>query len=123
MKKVFFALIVLISTNIQLSAQLQADTLSNINLEEVIVSATRAGENTPVSYSNIDEAQLKKQNAANNLPVVLQTLPSLVSFTEGGTGVGNTSLRIRGTDATRINVTLNGMPLNNPETQEVYWVN
>lgn len=61
MKKVFFALIVLISTNIQLSAQLQADTLSNINLEEVIVSATRAGENTPVSYSNIDEAQLKNK--------------------------------------------------------------
>lgn len=123
MKKVFLALIVLISTNSELSAQLQADTLSNIKLEEVIVSATRAGENTPVSYSNIDEAQLKKQNAANNLPIVLQTLPSLVSFTEGGTGVGNTSLRIRGTDATRINVTLNGMPLNNPETQEVYWVN
>lgn len=124
MKKVFLALIVLAFTHIQLSAQkMQADTLSNVQLEDVIVSATRAGKNTPLSYSNIDEAQLKKQNAASSIPVILQTLPSLVSYTEGGTGVGNTSLRIRGTDATRINVTLNGMPLNNPESQEVYWVN
>ncbi len=124
MKKVFFcALIVLISSHFQISAQLQADTLSNLQLEEVIVSATRAGKSTPMSYSNINEAELKKQNAGTNIPMVLQTLPSLVSFTEGGTGVGNTSLRIRGTDATRINVTLNGMPINNPESQEVYWVN
>ncbi len=124
MKKVFLgALIVLISSHFQLSAQLKADTLSNLQLEEVIVSATRAGKSTPMTYSNINEAELKKQNAASNIPIVLQTLPSLVSFTEGGTGVGNTSLRIRGTDATRINVTLNGMPLNNPESQEVYWVN
>lgn len=123
MKKVFFALTVLIFSHTQLSAQMQVDTLSNLQLEEVIVSATRAGKSTPMSYSNINEAELKRQNAGTNIPMILQTLPSLVSFTEGGTGVGNTSLRIRGTDATRINVTLNGMPLNNPESQEVYWVN
>ncbi len=123
MKKVFLALLVLISLHSQVSAQAQADSLSNVHLEEVVVSATRAGENTPLSYSNIDESQLKKNNAAQSIPVVLQTLPSLVAITEGGTGVGNTSLRIRGTDATRINVTLNGMPLNNPESQEVFWVN
>ena len=123
MKKVIFALLVLVFSHSQVSAQVEADSLSNIKLEEVVVSATRAGKNTPVSYTNIGEAQLKKNNAAQNIPVVLQTLPSLVAITEGGTGVGNTSLRIRGTDATRINVTLNGMPLNNPESQEVYWVN
>ena len=123
MKKVFFALTVLIFSHTQLSAQMQVDTLSNLQLEEVIVSATRAGKSTPMSYNNINEAELKRQNAGTNIPMILQTLPSLVSFTEGGTGVGNTSLRIRGTDATRINVTLNGMPLNNPESQEVYWVN
>lgn len=123
MKKVILALSVLISLHTQVSAQAHADSLSNIQLEEVVVSATRAGKNTPVTYSNIGQTQLKKNNTAQNIPVVLQTLPSLVAFTEGGTGVGNTSLRIRGTDATRINVTLNGMPLNNPESQEVYWVN
>ena len=123
MKKVILALLVLVISHSQVSAQAHADSLSNVQLEEVVVSATRAGKNTPVSYSNIGEAQLKKNNSAQNIPVVLQTLPSLVAITEGGTGVGNTSLRIRGTDATRINVTLNGMPLNNPESQEVYWVN
>ena len=123
MRKVILALMVLVFSHSQVSAQAQADSLSNVQLEEVVVSATRAGKNTPVTYTNIGEAQLKKNNSAQNIPVVLQTLPSIVAITEGGTGVGNTSLRIRGTDATRINVTLNGMPLNNPESQEVYWVN
>lgn len=99
------------------------DSLNHIQLEELVVSATRAGSNTPVSYSNIDASDIKKQNAARNIPAILQTTPSLVSFTEDGLGVGNTYFRIRGTDATRINVTLNGMPLNNPESQEVFWVN
>jgi iron complex outermembrane receptor protein len=100
-----------------------ADSLEFIQLEEVIVSGTRAGLQTPVSYTNITSSDIKKQNAGRNIPAILQTTPSLVSFTEDGLGVGNTYFRIRGTDATRINVTLNGMPLNNPESQEVYWVN
>ncbi len=99
------------------------DSLGHIQLEEVIVSGTRAGQQTPVSYSNISSSDIQKQNAARNIPAVLQSTPSLVAFTEDGLGVGNTYFRIRGTDATRINVTLNGMPLNNPETQEVFWVN
>lgn len=131
MKKVilFVILIFLSVSGYQLIAQaepdavLQTDSLEHFQLEEVIVSGTRAGNNTPVSYSNISSADIKKQNAARNIPAILQTTPSLVSFTEDGLGVGNTYFRIRGTDATRINVTLNGMPLNNPETQEVFWVN
>ncbi len=99
------------------------DSLSHIQLEEVVVSGTRAGVNTPVSYSNISMSDIRKDNAARNIPAILQNSPSLVSFTEDGLGVGNTYFRIRGTDATRINVTLNGIPLNNPETQEVFWVN
>jgi len=101
----------------------QRDSLEFIQLEEVIVSGTRAGLLTPVTYTNITSSDIKKQNAGRNIPAILQTTPSLVSFTEDGLGVGNTYFRIRGTDATRINVTLNGMPLNNPESQEVYWVN
>ena len=99
------------------------DSLDHIQLEELVVSGTRAGAGTPVSYSNISASDIKKQNGARNIPAILQTTPSLVSFTEDGLGVGNTYFRIRGTDATRINVTLNGMPLNNPESQEVFWVN
>ena len=128
MKKVFFSILLTLfsATVFQTMAQADAasgDSINNIRLEEVIVSATRAGAQTPVSYSNISSAEIKRQNAARNIPAILQTTPSLVSFTEDGLGVGNTYFRIRGTDATRINVTLNGMPLNNPESQEVFWVN
>lgn len=138
MKKVFLLsmLISLSATGYQLAANSGAaspektdvkvaspDSLNHIQLEELVVSGTRAGTNTPVSYSNIAASDIKKQNAARNIPAILQNTPSLVSFTEDGLGVGNTYFRIRGTDATRINVTLNGMPLNNPESQEVFWVN
>ena len=99
------------------------DSLERIQLEDVVVTATRAGNRTPVPHSNISGAEIKGHGTATNLPMLLQTLPSVVAFTEGGTGVGNTSFRIRGTDATRINVTLNGMPLNNPVSSEVFWVN
>lgn len=124
MKKVFLLPAILLALVYQVRAQnTQTDSLDQIQLEEVIVSATRAGQNTPVTYSNISSSDIKKENAARNIPAVLQYQPSIVSFTEDGLGVGNTAFRIRGTDATRINVTLNGMPLNNPESQEVYWVN
>ena len=76
-----------------------------------------------MAYSNFSETEIKKDNAARNIPLILQSQPSFVAFTEDGSGTGNSSMRIRGTDATRINVTLNGIPLNNPESQEVYWVN
>src|SRR5690554_3980797 len=124
MKKVFFLLILIFlsAEGYQLLAA-SPDSLDHVQLEEVVVLATRAGVNTPVSYSNISISDIRKENAARNIPAILQTTPSLVSFTEDGLGVGNTYFRIRGTDATRINVTLNGMPLNNPETQEVFWVN
>lgn len=123
MKKVFLTLAGCLAL-IPLSAQTEkADSIRHVQLEEVFVSATRAGQNTPVSYTNIPKTELTKYSAARNIPAILQNTPSLVSFTEDGLGVGNTYMRIRGTDATRINVTLNGMPLNNPESQEVFWVN
>lgn len=124
MNKIFLLPIVFLAFSFQLVAQnVSTDSVELIQLEEVIVSGTRAGQRTPMAHSNVSSGELKKENAAVNLPMVLQSLPSVVAFTEGGTGVGNTAFRIRGTDATRINVTLNGMPLNNPESSEVYWVN
>lgn len=124
MRKIYLLPILFIVLGGRLQAQEeQTDSLKNVRLEEVIVSATRAGQTTPVSYSNVSVSDIRQQNAARNIPAVLQVTPSLVSFTEDGLGVGNTYFRIRGTDATRINVTLNGMPLNNPESQEVFWVN
>ena len=111
------------ATTVVSFAQNNADSLKTVNLDEVVVSATRAGNKTPMAYSNMNEQAIKSDNGAKNVPYILQTLPSMVAYSEDGSGVGNTSFRIRGTDATRINVTLNGMPLNNPESQEVYWVN
>lgn len=121
MKKVFITLSAILFTG-GLYAQ-QADSLKVVKLDAVVVSATRVSGDAPVAVSNLNESEIKKENATKNIPALLQTLPSVVSYTEGGTPVGNTSFRIRGTDANRINVTLNGMPLNNPESQEVYWVN
>lgn len=122
MKKEFFTSVFLIA-GISLQAEEIPDTLKQVSLNEIIVSATRVKEGTPVAFSNLSAKEIKATNTARNIPYILQTLPSVVSYSEDGSGVGNTSLRIRGTDATRINVTLNGMPINNPESQEVYWVN
>lgn len=123
MKKVFLTLSAIILSSAGVYSQQQKDSLKVVKLEEVVISATRASKDAPIAYSNLNEKQIKEDNAAKNIPSLLQTLPSVVAYTEGGTGVGNTSFRIRGTDANRINITLNGMPLNNAETQEVYWVN
>jgi len=124
MKKVFSTFIVLFALcSISVAQKMQLDSLKQFDLEEVVVASTRAGSSTPVTYVDVSADEIKQRNAAQNIPSILQTLPSLVAFSEDGSGLGNTSFRIRGTDATRINVTLNGMPLNNPESQEVYWVN
>ncbi|MCL2412956.1 MAG: TonB-dependent receptor [Bacteroidales bacterium] len=102
----------------------QIDEISRLlELESVTVEAIRADDQTPVSFSNMSQAEIQRLNNATNIPVLLQLMPSVVAFTENGTAMGNTSFRIRGVDASRINVTLNGLPLNNPASQEVFWVN
>jgi iron complex outermembrane receptor protein len=90
--------------------------------EEVIVSATRAGSGTPVTYTDIAGDQIRRQNPAQDLPFLLALTPSLVETSESGTGIGYTGMRIRGTDGSRINVTLDGIPLNDAESQQVFWV-
>lgn len=91
-------------------------------MEEVIVSATRAGEKTPVTYTSVSEEEIKKSNLGQDLPFLLSMTPSLVETSEAGAGVGYTSLRIRGTDDSRINITLDGIPMNDAESQQVFWV-
>lgn len=96
---------------------------SSYMTDEVIVNATRADENTPVTYTFVDRQAIEKQNFGQDLPFVLNFTPSLVTTSDAGAGVGYTGLRIRGSDATRINVTINGIPLNDSESQGVFWVN
>lgn len=96
---------------------------SSILGENVIVRAIRANAKTPVAYSNIDKENLEQNNVVQDIPYLLEVTPSVVATSESGTGVGYTNIRIRGTDATRINVTVNGIPLNDAESQGLFWVN
>lgn len=91
--------------------------------DQVIVSATRVSENSPTAFSTVSKATLQKQNFGQDLPFALNWTPSLVTTSDAGAGVGYTGLRIRGSDATRINVTVNGIPINDSESQGVFWVN
>lgn len=91
--------------------------------EGVTVSATRVTEEMPMTFSNIDKKELNERNLGQDLPYMLANTPSLVTTSDAGTGIGYTGMRIRGSDATRINVTINGIPLNDAESQGVFWVN
>jgi iron complex outermembrane recepter protein len=108
---------------------LNSDTVLNAELnpiavitDDVIISATRAGDQAPLAYTNVTREILEKRNSGQDLPYLLSLTPSLIETSEAGNGVGYTSLRIRGTDASRINVTVDGIPLNDPESQQVFWV-
>ncbi len=90
--------------------------------DEVIISATRAAADQPSTYTNVGKNQISRINYGQDLPYILNTTPALVSSSDAGNGVGYTGLRIRGTDLTRINVTINGIPANDAESQGMFWV-
>jgi iron complex outermembrane recepter protein len=90
--------------------------------DDIIVTATRAGSRVPVAYTNLDKEQISVVNMGQDIPYLLAITPSFVSTSDAGAGVGYTGFRIRGTDANRINVTINGVPLNDAESHSVYWV-
>jgi iron complex outermembrane receptor protein len=96
---------------------------STYQADEVIINATRVNDKTGMAYTNVSAAAIDKQNLGQDLPVLLNFTPSLVSTSDAGGGVGYTGIRIRGSDATRINVTVNGIPYNDAESQGVFWVN
>ena len=108
---------------------LKGDTVLNIVLlaksvmtEEVFVNATRAGEQTPMAYSTVTKEDISKNNIAQDIPYLLGYTPSLVVSSDAGTGVGYTNINIRGTDVKRINVTIDGVPVNDAESHGVWWV-
>lgn len=90
---------------------------------EVLVSATRADERTPMTYTTVNREDLQQNNLGQDVPFVLRWTPSAVVTSDAGTGIGYTGIWIRGTDPTRINITINGIPLNDAESQGVFWVN
>jgi len=98
------------------------DTITKQTLNEVVVSATRVNKNSPVAHENITADDIEKQNHGVDLPILLDQSTSVVTTSDAGAGVGYTGIRIRGSDATRVNVTINGIPLNDAESQGSYWV-
>ncbi|MBU2650027.1 MAG: TonB-dependent receptor [Bacteroidetes bacterium] len=90
--------------------------------DEVIIRASRLGNENPASGTLLDREDIQRQNDGKDLPMLLSLTPSLTSTSDAGTGIGYTALRLRGSDASRINVTLNGIPLNDAESQSVFWV-
>ncbi len=100
-----------------------ADTLRSVRLEDVAVIATRASETTPVAFTNVSGEQIEKMNFGQDLPYLLSMTPSAITTSDAGAGIGYTTLRVRGVDATRINVTANGIPVNDAESHSVFWVN
>ncbi len=92
-------------------------------LNEVNVNSLRAGEKTPIAFTNINKQNIEKGNLGQDLPYIISLTPSVVTTSDAGAGIGYTSFRIRGSDPTRINVTVNGIPLNDSESQGVWWVN
>lgn len=94
-----------------------------INLNNVTVASTRAGAKSPFTYSTVNEEDIAKQNLGQDIPFALRWTPSTVVTSDAGAGIGYTYLRVRGTDGSRTNVTINGIPLNDAESQGVFWVN
>ena len=112
----------LASPSIATATQL-TDSLSTHHLEEVQVTATRASAKTPMSFSNVSKGQLLKSNLGQDVPYLLLQTPSVVATSEPGIGIGYTYLRVRGVDAAGINIMTNGVPLNDSESQGVFWAN
>lgn len=92
-------------------------------LDSVVVSTSRAGKDTPVTFTMVGKEELRRSNPLNSLPMNLALQPSVVSVNEGGTGLGYSKMSVRGSKGSQINVTLNGITLNDAESQEVFWVN
>tara|TARA_R110001606_G_scaffold57161_3_gene138211 strand:+ start:730 stop:2892 length:2163 start_codon:yes stop_codon:yes gene_type:complete len=126
MKLSIFAITACFTLSMGLQAQEQeADSLEGqkVVLDEVFVSAIRVTKESPVTFSNLTKEDIKPRNLGQDIPVLMNFLPSVVTTTDAGAGVGYTGIRVRGSDATRVNVTINGIPYNDAESQGTFWVN
>ena len=120
----------LLASSIGLQAQSQSqvnfkdqDSLSTITLEEVKLTGIKAKDNTPVTFTNVSKKDIASRNLGQDIPILLNYLPAVVTTSDAGAGIGYTGIRVRGSDATRVNVTLNGIPYNDAESQGTFWVN
>ena len=123
MKKLL--LTVFIISNLSFSQQQTMDTIQGTpqNLNEVIVKALRVKFSSPITFSNVKRQQYEKRNLGQDLPILLKYLPSVVTTSDAGAGVGYTGIRVRGVSPQSTNITINGIPFNDAESHGTYWVN
>ena len=105
------------------SQEAQKDTTKINTLNDVIVSSVRAKDKNPITFTNVSKQEIAPRNLGQDIPVLLNYLPSVVTTTDAGNGIGYTYMRVRGADGSRINVTLNGVPFNDSESQGTFFVN
>ena len=105
------------------SQEKQTDSTKVNSLDEVLVAAIRVDSKTPVTFSNLTKKEFKTRNLGQDIPILMNYLPSVVTTSDAGNGIGYTGIRVRGSDATRVNITINGIPYNDSESQGTYWVN
>jgi iron complex outermembrane receptor protein len=108
-----------VNSNQEVKIELQPDVVMT---DEILVSATRVGEKSPFSYSTVSKDEIANRNMGHDIPYLLQMTPSFVATSDAGAGVGYTNFRIRGTDLNRVNVTVNGIPLNDAESHGTWFV-
>ena len=123
--KNFVCFFLLLITFYSFSQEQTIDTIQGKkqNLDEVVVEAIRVKYSSPISHSNISKAELESRNLGQDLPVLLNFLPSIVTTSDAGAGIGYTGIRIRGVSAQSTNITINGIPFNDTESLGTYWVN
>ena len=120
MKKIVF---LLLAFSLSLSAQESVlDSLEIQNLEEVIVSSVRVKDNIPIAFNNVSKEEISKRNLGQDIPILLNFLPNVVTTSDAGAGIGYTGIRIRGVNSQSTNVTINGIPYNDAESLGTFWV-
>ena len=112
--------LMLVNLNAQEKIQ---DTIKTQTLDEVLVKSIRVDTDSPITHSNLDKEELAKTNLGQDIPILLNYLPSVVTTSDAGAGIGYTYIRVRGSDASRVNITINGIPYNDSESQGTFWVN
>lgn len=122
-EKNIFILLLIYSVGFSQENKVDSTQTKDISLDEVLVSAVRVTAQSPVTFSNLRKEEFQSRNLGQDIPIMMNYLPSVVTTTDAGAGVGYTGIRVRGSDATRVNVTINGIPYNDAESQGTFWVN
>ncbi len=123
MKKLFISACVLLGMQAYSQTNQVKDTTKVETLDEVLLKAVRVDATSPVTHSNVQKEEIAQRNLGQDLPILLNYLPAVVTTSDAGAGVGYTGIRVRGSDASRVSITINGIPYNDAESQGTFWVN